>query len=291
MLKKDKHLKYKIYNKKNYKKIWINADEYYSENNIMYKALADYIFLNFGEVILEKGLNKLYNNNKENISIFLKSRNNKLCTKQSTFIEVFSYIIETHEENDRKEIDDIYQYVRKWVYGTIFDRKINKIPDYIKTESDVMDSQINELEKAFSDLPKTLKKYFLEDGWHILITSEEFEDGLYKGMALENEKRLIVSSRNAGTSAIAWHEIGHYLDFQTELSDDDSFQKIYIKERKRLKKLYKDKVQYEYAISNTLEYFASLFAFYMQKDKLLEKCVPESYEFIDYVMKKLSQDL
>lgn len=53
-----------------------------------------------------------------------------------------------------------------------------------------------------------------------------------------------------------------------------------------VKSLYDSTEEYNYGISNSVEYFADIFAFYMAKPNVLQIYAPESYNVINSVVMK-----
>ena len=138
----------------NKRQMWLNVGVLDIHSNIIYIAFAYYVSMAYAQFKESSTFAKLVKRNERELTLFLRFRGNSSSTKDAIFAELFSFVIETNGTNSLSKIDEPYQYVKKWVYGQIFDRNITFIPNYIEIGIDVIDEQIKMSDEAFKALPQ-----------------------------------------------------------------------------------------------------------------------------------------
>ncbi len=266
----------------NKRQMWLNVGALDIHSNIIYIAFAYYISMEYAQIKESIKFAELVNQNERELKLFLRFRRNTSPTRDAIFAELFSLVIETDGKNSLSKIDESYQYVKKWVYGQIFDRNLTYIPNYIEIGVDVIDEQIEITDKAFKSLPQKLQQQFLKEEWKIRISNEKLlKDSTY-GLCSSFDSRIFIRSSSPELSKTIWHEFGHYLDFKEHfISHKRFFTTVYQKERMAIRRLYDNNEEFEYGISNSVEYFADTFALYMANPEALQECAPESYNVIN----------
>ncbi len=267
------------------RQIWLNVGTLDIHSNIIYIAFAYYVSMEYAQIKESTTFAELVERNERELKLFLRFRGNISSTKDAIFAELFSFVIETNGNNSISRIDECYQYVKKWVYGQIFDRNLTYIPYYIEVGVDVNDEQIQMTDKAFQSLPQRLQQRFLNGRWKIRISNERIlKDSTY-GLCSSFDKKIFIRSSSPELTKTILHELGHYLDFQEHfISHKKSFTTIYKNERMAIRSLYTINEEFQYAISNSEEYFADTFALYMINPQGLQKYAPKSYSAINNVV-------
>ena len=120
----------KFYADGNERQMWLNVGTLDIHSNIIYVAFAYYVSMEFAQIKESSTFTQLINRNERELKLFLRFRGNISSTQDAIFAELFSFVIETNGNNSISQIDESYQYVKKWVYGQIFDRNIIYIPKY-----------------------------------------------------------------------------------------------------------------------------------------------------------------
>lgn len=271
----------RLYADSNKKQIWLNVEAPDMYSNIVYIAFAYYIANAFAQFEEYSMFDELIKRNKHELLLFLNFRGNTSLTKDSIFAELFAFVIETNGKNVISKIDGAYEYVKKWVNGSIFKRQLNYIPNYIEVGVDVIDEQIELTAKAFKTLPKKLQEEFLKEKWKIRLSNEQLTNYSICGLYSSFDKTIFIRSSSPTLRKVIWHEFGHYLDHKEyKISHKKVFEKIFYKERIGIEKLYNNNEEFEYAISKEEEYFAEIFALYILDSSELKKYAFESYNFI-----------
>ena len=277
-----------IYADGNKKQVWINAEVLNMASNVIYIAFVYYIILGYAQIEESAVFAKVVERNKRVLSLFLRFiGRDPSSTKTEIFAELFSFVFETNGETPVSKLDEPYQYVKKWAYGQIFNRNLTYIPNYIEVGMDVIDEQIEMTDKAFKSLPQKLQQQFLKEKWKIRISNERIlEDSIY-GICSSFHRRIFIRSSSINLIKTIWHEFGHYLDFKESiLSHREFFKTIFNRERMSIRILYDRNANFKYAISNSEEYFADIFALYMMDPDALKKCAYESFNIISEVVKR-----
>lgn len=269
------------------RQMWLNVGTFDVHSNIIYIAFAYYVNMEYAQIKESTTFAELVNWNERELKLFLRFRGNISLTKDAIFAELFSLVIETNGKNSLSKIDESYQYVKKWVYGQIFDRNLAYIPNYIEVGVDVIDEQIEMTDKAFKSLPQRLQQRFLKERWKIRISNEKLSKDSIYGLCSSFDNKIFIRSSSPELSKTIWHEFGHYLDSKEHfISHKISFTTVYKKERMAIRSLYDNNEEFEYVISNSVEYFADIFALYMTNPEVLQKCALESYNVINDVVKR-----
>lgn len=271
------------------KQIWLNVAVLDEFSDIIYVSFAYYIIMEYISLENSATYTKLVNENKHAITIFMTSRCNTSVTLDSIFAEIFAFVIETDGKNQFTPIDEIYQYVKKWVDGSIFNRNIS-VPRYIEIGIDVYDEQIEIIDNVFKNLPSKLQLMFLIKGWKLKVSHEKIgKDNVY-GLCSSFDKRIFIRSSARDLERIVLHEFGHYLDMEAGLlSNGPAFKAIFLQEGYLgylVKKLYSNDEEFKYGTSNSDEYFADIFYYYMTKSFELKDCAVQSFKFMNELVKK-----
>lgn len=268
------------------KQIWLNVAVLDVFSNIIYVSFAYYIIMEYISLEDSATYTKLVNKNKQAITIFMTSRGNTSVTLDSIFAEIFAFVIETDGKNQFTPIDEIYQYVKKWVDGSIFNRNIS-VPRYIEIGIDVFDEQIEIIDNVFKNLPSKLQLMFLIKSWKLKVSHEKItKDNVY-GLCSSLDKRIFIRSSARDLERIVLHEFGHYLDMEEGLlSNRPVFKTIFLQEGHLVKKLYSNDEEFKYGTSNSEEYFADIFWYYMTNSFELKDCAVQSFKFINELVKR-----
>ena len=275
----------KFYADANKRQMWLNVGILDIHSNIIYIAFAYYVSMEYAQINESTTFTELVERNKHELNLFLRFRGNTSSTKDVIFAELFSLVIETNGENSISKIDECYQYVKKWVYGQIFDRNLTYIPYYVEVGVDVYDEQIQMTEKVFESLPQRLQQRFLKEGWKIRISNERLLNDSTYGLCSSFDNKIFIRSSSPELTKTILHEFGHYLDSQEHfISRKKSFATIYKNERMAIRSLYNIDGEFQYAISSSEEYFADTFALYMINPHGLQKYAPKSYSAINNVV-------
>ena len=271
----------------NKRQMWLNVGVLDIHSNIIYIAFAYYVSMAYAQFKESSTFAKLVQRNERELTLFLRFRGNPSSTKEAIFAELFSFVIETNGKNSLSKIDEPYQYVKKWVYGQIFDRNITFIPNYIEVGIDVIDEQIKMSDEAFKSLPQRLQSQFLKERWKIRISNEKLiKDSTY-GLCSSFDRRIFIRSSSPELLKTIWHEFGHYLDCKEYFTSHKRvFKMIFEREKFLIRKLYDNDEEFNYAISNSEEYFAEIFALYMINSEALKNCAFESFKIIDDIVKR-----
>lgn len=267
------------------KKIWINVDIPSLHNNIIYKGFACYVSTQYGDASQYATFIEKTNQEIKELNIFMLLRGNLNYTKFQLFVEMFSYVVETKGKNPNFKIDYTYQYIKKWVYGDIFCRGNINIPAIMKVGQDVIDDQISLVNSAYESLPAKLRKSFVNERWKIHLSNQMIGNNSIYGLCSSRDRCINIRSSSINITLTTYHEIGHYLDFKENFFNNRIlFKKVFFEEKEAFHKVVKDEAEYNYAISNTEEYFAELFAYYMEDYNLVKICVSKSYEIMKSII-------
>lgn len=276
-----------IYAYGNKRQLWLNIGALDIHSNIIYIAFAYYVSMEYAQIDESTIFAELTNRNEQELKLFLKSRGDSSWNKSTIFAELFSFVIETNGKNPLLQINESYQYVKKWVYGQIFERDLAYIPNYIEVGVDVIDEKIETVNKAFKLLPQRLQQMFWKEGWKIRVSNEKIIGDRIYGFYSVVDRKIFIRSSSPKLIRTVWHEFGHYLDAkECFISNKSFFITAYKNERMNIKVFYDDNEEFEYAISNNVEYFADVFSLYMINPNKLQKYVPKSYNVINNVLRK-----
>ena len=159
--------------------------------------------------------------------------------------------------------------------------------DNTNTDNEVSHIQNEGIKEAYNNLPESVKKLFKDTD--CTITEVTSIDDVYipgfgnaagvfrGGYSSYPQIEIVYNARYIQN--VTYHEFGHLLDYgyNTEYeSEDDEFMNIYYAERSNFKNDY----NYEYAVSNSTEYFAEAFAEYMKNPQQLKDNTPRTYNYI-----------
>lgn len=152
--------------------------------------------------------------------------------------------------------------------------------DNMNTDNEVSHIQNEGIKEAYSNLPESVKKLFKDTDCTITEVSyikDNCAGILYTGHTSYPQIEIVYNARYIQN--VTYHEFGHLLDYGYNNyfeSEDDEFMNIYYAERSNFKNNY----NYEYAVSNSTEYFAEAFAEYMKNPQQLKDNTPRTYNYI-----------
>lgn len=269
--------------------IWIKSEGIFDNQKLMYKAFAFFVDMEYAHIMYSDEFDKLIKNNKFEIYKFVLVKKELYIDNEIIFAELFKYVLETKGVNPNKKIDEIYQFVKKWVYGDVFNRKLNYIPKCINAEEYITDEQILKTYEAFNSLPFKMKKEFFNTGWIIILKRMISEQKRTVGLCDSFNKTIYVSGTAKLMDETLLHEFGHFLDHKEKyISKSDKFKEIYEKEKYYARMIYGKKDNYKYVVSVSSEYFADMFKMYLIQPDRLKYNVPKTYCFIDEIVHKWS---
>lgn len=267
------------------KQIWINVAIPTIAENIIYKAIACYVYMEYGNVKYSGTFNQIYKEKEKEIRIFMTFRGMLQYDEFQAFVEMFSFVIETDGNNAVKKLSSLYLYLKKWVNGDIFNVNYSQIPNYIEIGKDVLEEQLEGVKMAFLMLPTRLQESFVKKRWKIRISNEKIIRNSTCGLCSSYDKKIYIKSSAPDIRITTWHEFGHFLDYQERLiSNRLFFKRVFHAEKENLKGFYKEKSDYDYAVSSPEEYFAELFANYLNDRNLLSSFVPKSVRIMEEII-------
>ncbi len=140
------------------------------------------------------------------------------------------------------------------------------------------------VEEELGKIPASLRKDFVSSGWHIYTTKEELGKNYFNsehssvyGCTFYDEKLILISDNEVEARKATIHEFGHFFDYNHGyLSETDEFKIIYEKEHAVMDKTLKDTCK----LTDTGEYFAECFSYYINSPELLKQTAPETYFYI-----------
>lgn len=136
---------------------------------------------------------------------------------------------------------------------------------------------------AYDELPEVLKDKYEAMGYEMVIVDEisKSDYGVVVGRIMHGPRTIMIKDEVGSAKRTVFHEFGHLLDYRQLLLDYSStneFKAIYQEEKENFKTIY---IDYDYAISNNKEYFASAFAEYMMNPDRLKSNTPKTYDYIE----------
>lgn len=271
------------------KKIWINIAIPTVLDNIIWKAMACYIYMEYANAKNSNMFNQIMKNRENEIRLFMIFRGVLKYNELQIFVEMFSFVIETDGNYTNKKLSPLYFYIKKWVTGEVFNEDISQVPSYIEIGLDVVNEQVESVKEAFLMLPLKLQRKFISDGWKIRISHEKLNGDSIYGLCSSFDRKIIIRSSAPNIKKTTWHEFGHYLDYKEYFASHSFFfKKVYHSEKMKLKDLYEFEEGFNYAISSEEEYFAEIFAYYINNSNEISILVPESTQFIRKIVRKWS---
>lgn len=273
----------------NDKQIWLNVSIPTLLDNIILKAIACYVYMEYANINNSYIFSQIVKESKKEIQLFMAFRGVLQYDELQIFVEMFSFVIETNGKYTNQKLSSLYYYLKKWVNGEVFNENYYQLPDYIEIGRDVINEQIENVKDAFLMLPIRLQRRFINDRWKIRISHEQIGGKSTYGLCSSIEGKIFIRSSTPNIRKTIWHEFGHYLDYKEFLiSRRKTFRNLYQFEKERLKKFYKSEQDFTYAISSEEEYFAEIFAAYIDDSDLISKFVPKSVQFIREIIQKWS---
>lgn len=173
---------------------------------------------------------------------------------------------------------------------------INEINN-IQVEKCLEDNELKYYSQYYLNLlPDNIMKKFNDDGWIIEFDDEnktkmiEYESNDSIGITINLHKKIIISPKKRHIDESLLHEIGHYVDFQSNYcSKNEKFLEIFEKEKDFYKKNKFVFCYYNgsYAKRNSEEYFAEMFQQYIMYPKITKLYAPMTCEYIEKVIEKI----
>jgi hypothetical protein len=144
---------------------------------------------------------------------------------------------------------------------------------------------INKANQRLALVPENIKNSFVNNGWHIYVTSENIAQtyfgGAYssvRGATSTDGRFIVVETRSEAVQTAPIHEMGHYLDCVTGWpSTSSEFAEIYNEEVGT----FKSRISNSGSVRNQQEFFAEVF-YYVIVDG--SKCTPRAKEFVQRYM-------
>lgn len=267
------------------KQIWINVSIPTITNNVIFKAFGCYVYLEYANERYSETFSNICKEKEKDIRLFTTIRGMLVYDEFRLFVEMFSFVIETDGNNIVKNLSSIYLYIKRWVTGDVFNLNYSQIPNYIEIGKGVIDEQLEGVKKSFLILPARLKQDFVERNWKIRLSNEKIIGNTTCGLCSNCDRKIYIKSSAPDVRLTTWHEFGHYLDYRERLiSESFAFTGYFFMEKENLKEFYKEKSDYDYAISCCEEYFAELFANYINDKNRLCKFVPKSVQMMEKII-------
>lgn len=123
------------------KKTWINVTLSHKVfGTLLYKAFAQFVLTTYGILKNNKTFFEIKEKYNYEITEFYCKMDWKAGNNEQIFMEMFAFIIQTSGKNPiwNRKIDVLYDYVKSWVYGTIFLKKITFKQDCIKVGKETL---------------------------------------------------------------------------------------------------------------------------------------------------------
>ena len=280
------------------KKTWINVTVSNKVfGTLLYRVVAQFILTTSGILENNKTFFKIKEQYNYEITEFYYKMDWETENDEQIFTEMLAFVIQTSGKNPcwNRKIDVLYDYVKSWAYGTIFLKEITFKQTCIKVEKGILftEDQRKLVEETFQLVPKKLKGTFINNSWKLRIVHQiDSYNWNVAGRCKLQGKEILIKETTGDMAETILHEFGHLLDNIIPnylLSCSGEFSNIYLEEKKlakdlsRMKKGLK-KQPYYYATSNSVEFFATIFAVYLLDPEELKKKLPKSYAFFKKII-------
>ena len=142
--------------------------------------------------------------------------------------------------------------------------------------------QDNNIKQAYNNLPTSVKQLFKDINCEIKevnVVSIPGAVGAFSAGGSYGHPTIEIRKNNKYITYTVYHEFGHMLDYGYNYkyeSKENEFYNIYLDERAEFRTDY----NYQYAISEVEEYFASSFAEYIINPQRLKSNTPRTYNYI-----------
>lgn len=168
--------------------------------------------------------------------------------------------------------------------------------EMMKFEAGLPVSYVDEAVKVYDTLPQDFKSYLKDEGWNIMLMTDTGYDQLtindyktsneYIGLTSATDKVMCIKLSDSHKTAYDFvqtfaHELGHAFDIYRG-SCSDALNPI------RTNEIDAFMSNFDASEHNTeagKEYFADAFSFYMIESDLLEDVCPQTYIFIDKLVR------
>lgn len=144
---------------------------------------------------------------------------------------------------------------------------------------------VDAVDRELNCLPENLLAAFLEDGWHLYVTTEDLAGTYFpdspdfnvRGVTLRTERMILINASEDAVSEAVGHEFGHYLDARCKMpSESEEFLKIYREEAPLFRR-----GRTATLVDSPGEFFAETFQC-LRKDP--ERCTPKAAAFVKHYM-------
>ena len=143
-------------------------------------------------------------------------------------------------------------------------------------------------------IPSSLRRKFVEDGWHIYVTNENLTEEYAKskdanilGVTFYPKDLILVSANDNAIKEATVHEFGHWFDeYVGYPSTSKEFAAIHSNEKSIFMHTFRGRCSVEEA----KEYFAEAFYFYIKAPNYLKKAAPQTYAYINYYVLAVMQE-
>ena len=266
------------------KLVWISVRNATVSDNPIYWAYIFYLEAEYGNPAASQVFQRACEEEKVTLARILHG-NIYTKTAKQIFELLFIQMIE-YPRNSLYDSLKTCKYVRSWLTEDIFRIDKSKLPNFLKVGTDVTEYQISSILEAWNVIPIGLREKFLNNGWKVVLTNSRKwrldEDGRHISGHITSDKRSIfVKSSYEKPNIILFHEFGHYLFYYSDDCYIDEFKKAYMAERDLYLRIYNDK----YTYNSLEEYFAQVFAYYLENPKQIERTLNWSY----YIINKIAE--
>lgn len=157
---------------------------------------------------------------------------------------------------------------------------------YVKPSGDVSLKLLDYANSLLGRVPSALLNAFTQDGWTIYVTSDDLNDKYYggqygelSGITVYDDKVIELEDNKGDINGALVHEFGHYLDRKCEYpSYSAEFETIYNEEKYTF--VDSTSVGDGHEISDTQEFFASVFSEAMLNPEGCKATAPKAYEYV-----------
>ena len=193
--------------------------------------------------------------------------------------------------------------VQKYIADSSFaDKYVVFVDETVSYGSNIVCQIDGNIDNAYADMvehelnyvPSSLRRKFVEDGWHIYVTSENLteeyaksKDDNIRGLTFYDKDLILMSADDKAIKIATVHEFGHWFDeYVGYASTSREFAVIHSNEKTSFMKMFVGRC----SVEEPAEYFAEAFYFYMKAPAHLKKAAPQTYTYIDYYVLAVMQE-
>ena len=179
------------------------------------------------------------------------------------------------------------------VLGVVSNAPLNihadtEAPKSFHITNEISDNFAQKVINSYLQIPESVRLSFENSGGTIELSTNDL------GVKFYGKENTVLAYIDTDTLTIyidyrekavksVQHEIGHYLDYSNGwLSSTDEFKRIHNEEVSSFCKVHKTAKQ---NTNTTVEYFAESFEFYINNSQTLLASCPQTYAFIDAIVK------